>query len=105
MRVITDAWKTLLGLLEFWLPLPLVEVLLVVFLTGIKAEKEWYYVSQGRLSCEETNDLLYNMRKAINIMEKGFIGDGALPIKNKFIDRARKETERYFTQYLVGELQ
>jgi hypothetical protein len=66
----------------------------------VRAEKEWYYISRG-LSYEEINDLLYNIKKEINIMEKGFVSDSTLPLKNKLQFEAQRKTEQYFKRYLL----
>lgn len=68
-----------------------------------KAEKEWYYILKGELPYEKINELLYNMKKEINFVEKAFINDGTLPIKDRFVDNAQKDTEQYFRRYSIGE--
>lgn len=65
-----------------------------------RAEKEWYYVSKGELPYEKINELLYNMKKEINTFEKAFINEDALPIKNRFANKAQIGTEQYFKRYI-----
>lgn len=67
------------------------------------AERNWYYVSQGKLSHEEANNLLSNIREKRCLLERAFVHDNTLPIQSVFHDDAEKSAEQYFKLHLSGE--
>lgn len=61
-----------------------------------KADYNWYKVSNGILSEEEINELLFELKRQYVELEGKYLKSESLPEKEQFLVLADQKTEKYF---------
>ena len=61
-----------------------------------RMEYDWYKVSDGQLTEEEINELLFDYKRAVSEIENKFLSDSILVENNQYTAIAEEKCEKYF---------
>lgn len=67
-------------------------------------ERQWYSIAEGKLTDDDINDRILDLKGRKSKLEATYLSDTPLPMLPKLLEQAEQHARRYFEQtYLLGD--